>query len=150
MPWEVTDPMRERAKFVVDVWSGLYTIMELAEWYGVSSTNGSTDMKPRGLSGLEDRSRAPGSCPHQTPAEIVVYRKALGAGFRTPEEHRSAADNKYDHGNDAIWESWHLDQSTRFTCAEPPPGTPMRKPVKRHFSSTWKRRRAAPSGAASS
>jgi transposase InsO family protein len=82
MPWEVTDPMREREKFVVDVCSGLYTVVELAERYGVSRKTlykWLNRYEAEGLSGLEDRSRAPGSCPHQTPAEleaeIVAYRR---------------------------------------------------------------------------
>jgi len=44
MPWEVTGPVKERTRFVETYLTGLYTITELAERFGMSarsSTSGS-------------------------------------------------------------------------------------------------------------
>jgi len=82
MPWEVTDPMQERERFIEDVRSGLFTITELAARYGVSRKTLYKWMQRHheaGRRGLEELSRAPHTCPHKTPEElearIVAYRK---------------------------------------------------------------------------
>jgi putative transposase len=36
MPWEETTPMEERARFVEDFESALYSVTELCERYGIS------------------------------------------------------------------------------------------------------------------
>lgn len=82
MPWKETGRMFERTRFIEEYLSGCYTIAELASRYGVSRKTmykwlGRHDES--GLSGLEDRSRAPAECPHRTDAaieeEIVSFRK---------------------------------------------------------------------------
>ena len=42
MPWEVTGPVRERTRFIETYLTGLYTITELAERFGVSRQKGCT------------------------------------------------------------------------------------------------------------
>lgn len=64
MPWEVTDPMRERERFIMDVCSELFTITELSERYGVSRKTlykWIERYEENGMRGLEER--------------IVAYRK---------------------------------------------------------------------------
>lgn len=88
MPWKETDAMRERGKFVVEYDSGLWTMKELCERYGISRTTGYKwwhRFARDGLPGLEDRSRAPRRCPHRTPravekAIIDLRRKHPGWG----------------------------------------------------------------------
>ena len=40
MPWRETTPMRERGRFIVNYGSGLYTMSELCERFGVSRKTG--------------------------------------------------------------------------------------------------------------
>ncbi len=74
MPWSKTTPMTERARFIADLESKLYTMTELCERYGISRKTGykwAERFVAEGLRGLEDRSRAPKSCPHQSEAHVV-------------------------------------------------------------------------------
>jgi transposase len=74
MPWLETDPMLERHHFVQDLESGHWTMTELCVRYGVSRITGYKWLdryRQSGVSGLHDHSRAPRSCPHQTPGELV-------------------------------------------------------------------------------
>ncbi len=74
MPWSKTTPMTERARFIADLESKLYTMTELCERYGISRMTGYKWAKrfvADGLRGLEDRSRAPKSCPHQSEAHVI-------------------------------------------------------------------------------
>jgi transposase InsO family protein len=83
MPWKETDPMRERARFVKDARSGVWTMTELCERYGISRKTGYKRLgrfQAEGSEGLEDRSRAPHHCPHRTPdaaIEALLEAKAL-------------------------------------------------------------------------
>jgi putative transposase len=85
MPWPETDPMLERTKFIAAYESGLYTMTELADRFGVSRK---TAYKWRdrflegGLAGLKDASRAPHSCPHKT--DEAVARLIVAARERHP------------------------------------------------------------------
>ena len=75
MPWQETDPMLERHHFVQDVASDHWTMTELCLRYGVSRKTGYKWLdraEAEGVRGLRDRSRAPRSCPHQTPADVVA------------------------------------------------------------------------------
>ena len=66
--------MRERERFVTDHASGQWSVSELCERYGVSCQTGYKWLErfaESGSQGLEDRSRAPRSCPHRTSAKIV-------------------------------------------------------------------------------
>jgi putative transposase len=74
MPWLETDPMLERHHFVQDLESGHWTMTELCVRYGVSRITGykwRDRYGQSGVGGLQDQSRAPRSCPHQTPDELV-------------------------------------------------------------------------------
>ena len=77
MPWSRTEPMKERTRFVVDCDRGVYTMTELCDRYGVSRKTGykwRSRYEEEGVSGLQDRSRAPKHCPHRV-SEVV--RQAL-------------------------------------------------------------------------
>ena len=82
MPWKESGPMLERARFIEEYLSGLFTITELAERHGVSRKTlhkwlGRHDVD--GLSGLADQSRAPHRTPHATgediEARIIAFRR---------------------------------------------------------------------------
>lgn len=69
MGWAETDPVNERRRFITDYESGQWTMTELCSRYGVSRKTGYARLarfREEGEAGLEDRSRAPLSCPHQT------------------------------------------------------------------------------------
>ena len=73
MPWHRTEPMNERARFVISCKQQVYSMTELCERFGVSRKTGYKwlDRYERdGLQGLLDQGRAPHSCPHRTPIEI--------------------------------------------------------------------------------
>jgi transposase InsO family protein len=74
MPWLETNPVLERRHFVHDFDSGHWTMTELCLRYGISRNTGYKWLnryRQSGTSGLHDHSRAPRSCPHQTPDELV-------------------------------------------------------------------------------
>lgn len=74
MPWQETNPMLERHHFVHDYDSGHWTMTELCARYGVSRNTGYKWLDryhQSGTAGLSDQSRAPRSCPHETPKELV-------------------------------------------------------------------------------
>lgn len=65
MAWRATSPMEERIRFVKNARSGLYTMSELCERYGISRKTGYKWLgrfEADGASGLADRSRAPHRC----------------------------------------------------------------------------------------
>jgi putative transposase len=74
MPWLETNPMLERHHFVQDVASGHWTMTDLCVRYGISRITGYKWLgryHQSGVGGLQDHSRAPRSCPHQTPDDQV-------------------------------------------------------------------------------
>jgi len=74
MPWLETNPMLERRHFIHDFSSEHWTMTELCLRYGISRNTGYKWLnryRQSGASGLHDHSRAPRSCPHQTPDELV-------------------------------------------------------------------------------
>jgi len=74
MSWNQTDPMHERHKFIADYSSGLYSVMELAERYGISRKTAYKWIEryeASGSDGLQERSRAPKHCPHRTDPELA-------------------------------------------------------------------------------
>jgi putative transposase len=74
MPWLETNPVLERHHFVQDLNSGHWTMTELCVRYGISRITGYKWLdrfRQSGLGGLHDHSRAPRSCPHRTPDEVV-------------------------------------------------------------------------------
>ena len=74
MPWAETDPMDQRAKFIEDVETGLWTMSELCERFGISRKTGYKllgRVRSEGARGLRERSRRPRTCPHATEASVV-------------------------------------------------------------------------------
>ena len=74
MPWTETDAVKERARFVADYASGQWTMTELCARYGITRPTGYKWLErfaADGPAGLVERSRAPRSCPHETPEEVV-------------------------------------------------------------------------------
>ena len=68
MPWNKTDRINERLRFVAQAQEGFYSHAELCERYGVSRQTGYTTLSrygELGVDGLKDRSHAPVSCPHR-------------------------------------------------------------------------------------
>lgn len=94
MPWEVTGPVRERERFIESYLTGLYTITELADRFGVSRQKLHKWLSRHdadGAKGLADRSRAPMHIPHRTSeavaAKIIEFRRRfpfMGAQDRRP------------------------------------------------------------------
>lgn len=75
MPWKEATTMTQRMELVHKWESGLYTVTELAEEFGVSRPTvyeWTGRYAAEGESGLMDRSSAPKSCPHQTEPDIVA------------------------------------------------------------------------------
>ncbi len=73
MPWNQTDPMKQRTRFVLAYEDGLYTMTELCARFGVSRKTGYKWLDryhEQGLDGLKDQSRAPHYCPHRTAEDI--------------------------------------------------------------------------------
>ncbi len=72
MPWEETTRTMQRARFLVEFSSCLYTMSELCTRYGISRKTGYkwASRYADGELDLEDRSRRPKSCPHQTTAAV--------------------------------------------------------------------------------
>lgn len=73
MPWLETDVIEERTRFVLEADSGLYTMSELCERFGISRQTGYEYWRryqSEGLAGLQDRARGPKHCPHKTPVEV--------------------------------------------------------------------------------
>jgi putative transposase len=74
MPWLETNPVLERHHFVQDLDSGHWTMTELCVRYGISRVTGYKWLdryRQIGVGALCDHSRAPRSCPHQTPEDLV-------------------------------------------------------------------------------
>jgi transposase-like protein len=66
--------MKERHQFFAQYDSGLYTVSELAARFGISRKTAYKWLaryQHEGLEGLLEHSRAPLSCPHRTPSDVV-------------------------------------------------------------------------------
>jgi transposase InsO family protein len=73
VPWKDTTPMRERAVFIRAWEAEILTMKELCEHFGVSRKTGYkwvNRYREGDPESLVDRSRAPRTCPHRTPAEV--------------------------------------------------------------------------------
>lgn len=73
MPWMETCPVKEKMRFVVTHGTGLYTMTELCERFGVSRKTGYKwvgRFGEEGPAGLSDRDRRPHHSPNQTTDEI--------------------------------------------------------------------------------
>ena len=88
MPWRESDAMSERARFVGEYLSGLWTVGELCGRFGVTRVTGHKWLRRwRHEKSLAEHSRAPHSCPHKTSAEVerlvVELRRKRGWGAVT-------------------------------------------------------------------
>lgn len=73
MPWMETCAVRERLQFVRDSARGHYSFRDLCLRYGISCKTGYKWLRryeAEGIRGLEDRSRAPGTCPHRIAPQV--------------------------------------------------------------------------------
>lgn len=73
MPWNHSDPVTERMRFVSQVKEGLFGMKELCERFGVSRQTGYETLKrydEKGVDGLKDGSHVPHSCPHRMTPEM--------------------------------------------------------------------------------
>jgi putative transposase len=80
MPWRETSPMEQRADFVREFESGLFTMTELAAQYGISRKTGYkwvAAYAAYGLGGLQDRSRRPHHSPHATDPGVLAILMRL-------------------------------------------------------------------------
>ena len=74
MPWDQTSTMDQKRLFIADYIARSFTIAELCDRYGVSRPTGYKwiyRFHDRGLAGLEELSRRPRHCPHQTSEDLV-------------------------------------------------------------------------------
>jgi putative transposase len=74
MPWRETSTMDQRMQFVTEYHSGLFTMSELVEHYGISRTTGYKWVDRYdvdGVAGLLDGSRRPHCSPQTTDAALV-------------------------------------------------------------------------------
>jgi putative transposase len=91
MPWSETNRMEQRARFVLDVLEGRFTMSELCYRYGVSRKTGYKWLEryhKQGREGCSDRSRAPQLHPNSTNPRIAarivkLRRKHPSWGART-------------------------------------------------------------------
>jgi transposase InsO family protein len=73
MPWNVSGVVEKRREFVGDYESGDWSVSQLCRMYGISRVTGHELLRrwrEGGEAALEERSRAPGRHPNQTPAGI--------------------------------------------------------------------------------
>jgi putative transposase len=73
MPWDQTDPVRERMRFMGLYLEGLYSMATLCARFTVSRQTGYATVarfEARGVEGLQDGSHAPLSCPQKIPEEM--------------------------------------------------------------------------------
>lgn len=74
MGWNRTDPMHERHTFIENYETGLYSVAELAERYGVSRKTAYKWINryaAEGSAGLVERSRAPKTCRLRVQSNII-------------------------------------------------------------------------------
>ena len=75
MPWMETSPMQQRERFIHDHQGALYTMVELCARYGISRKTGYkwlARFEEAGRQGLQERSRAPHTCPHRIGAGVAA------------------------------------------------------------------------------
>ena len=75
MSWRTTCPMNERARFMLDLETGLYSVTELCQRYSVCRKTAYKWIgryHEGGLSVLDDRPRTPTRCPHRLPDDVAT------------------------------------------------------------------------------
>lgn len=74
MPWSETSTMDEKVKFIGDYQRELLSLSELCDRYGISRKTGYKWIgryEAEGPAGLQNLSRRPHCCPHQTPPDVT-------------------------------------------------------------------------------
>jgi len=74
MPWKEVKAMDLKIRFINDWKTGDANITDLSQIYDISRTTAYKWLRrynDRGIIGLAEQSRAPKSCPHRTPANII-------------------------------------------------------------------------------
>ena len=74
MPWSYSSPMDQKTQFIADYLRQALSVSELCRHYGISRKTAYkwiSRYHDAGTSGLQDRSRKPRSCPHQTEPGLV-------------------------------------------------------------------------------
>src|SRR5437764_3691047 len=74
MPWKETAPMKERVSFCALQETGVYSMTELCERFGISRKTGYKWLgryQEQGVAGLQAQSRAPHACPHRLAGEVA-------------------------------------------------------------------------------
>ena len=74
MPWSNFSPMDQKTQFIADFLRHSQSIADLCRHYNISRKTAYkwiNRYRQNSISGLEDRSRKPRSCPHQTDPDIV-------------------------------------------------------------------------------
>jgi putative transposase len=75
MPWKETDPMSERVQFIAAYLSDSYSMTELCERFGIRRNTGYKWVRrytEEGLTGLQEKSRAPHYCPHRIAQAVAA------------------------------------------------------------------------------
>src|SRR5918911_3483295 len=75
MPWKKTTPMTERLSFIALYQTRLWRMTELCTRVDISRQTGDKWLRrdsQEGLSGLQEQSRAPLSCPHRIAPEVAI------------------------------------------------------------------------------
>ena len=86
MPWQETDPVDQRARFIDDHRHGLYSMTELCARYGVSRPTGYKWLArydEGGRPALQARSHAPHTCPHRISDAVAELLCAARAAHPT-------------------------------------------------------------------
>ena len=108
MPWDETSTMDQERLFIQDYVRGSFAMAELCRRYGISRPTGYKwieRFESEGPPGLEERSRRPEGCSHETAIEItepggpdvtIRHFKTLAAGF--------AAVRATDNTRKALWD----------------------------------------------
>jgi len=80
MPWREVSPMDEKVRFIEAFRSGVFNFTELCAFFGISPKTGYKWVgrwKEQGQAGLEDRSHAVRSCPHQMGEDVAAVLLAI-------------------------------------------------------------------------
>lgn len=76
MPWNETNAMEQRAKFVLAYLSDRFEMAELCRLYGISRPTGYKWIarhQAEGVAGLKERSRAAHHCPHRMSQQAAQW-----------------------------------------------------------------------------
>lgn len=74
MPWTHSSPMDQKTQFIADFLRHSQSISDLCRHYGISRKTAYkwiNRYQQEGILGLDDQSRKPRSCPHQTEPDLV-------------------------------------------------------------------------------